>query len=308
MNDKPLVSVVMITYGHEKYICDALNGVFIQNYDGPIELIIANDNSPDKTDEVIKEYLSTHPAPKNLNIRYTKHEQNKGMMPNFIWALEQANGKYIALCEGDDYWTDNLKLQKQVDFLEKNEDYVLTFHPVNILKTDGKLERDYLTKVPENYEVQEALLKYENYIHTPSVVFRNIITNYPIELSWSPIGDYLLYIILSYYGKFKQINDSLAVYRYGVGFFRKETRINRVKKSLLFYTLAISSLSDPESKKIMIDRQLYMIDHLQDVVKEETQSRFVKIFLKLKGVLSISFFKSSLASIINRKTITHEPK
>lgn len=90
--DLPKVSVVTITYGHEKYITETLDGVLMQQYEGPVEFIIANDNSPDATDEVVKKYFLENPAPSNFEIKYTKHETNKGMMPNFIWALEQATG------------------------------------------------------------------------------------------------------------------------------------------------------------------------------------------------------------------------
>lgn len=124
----PKVSVVTITYGHEKYITETLDGVLMQKYDGHIEFIIANDNSPDTTDEVVKKYFLENPVPSNFEIKYTKHETNKGMMPNFIWAIEQATGEYIALCEGDDYWTDPLKLQKQVDFMDANNDLAFSFH------------------------------------------------------------------------------------------------------------------------------------------------------------------------------------
>jgi glycosyltransferase involved in cell wall biosynthesis len=125
MDQKPTVSVVMITYNHEKYIAEAMNGVFMQKCDFDIEFIIANDKSTDETDRKILECLSEVSIPQNIKIEYANHEQNKGVSGNFIWALQQANGKYIALCEGDDYWTDPLKLKKQVDFLEKNEKYNL---------------------------------------------------------------------------------------------------------------------------------------------------------------------------------------
>lgn len=128
MNNKlPKVSVVTITYGHQDYILDTLKGVLMQEYIGEIEFIIANDNSPDETDRVVTEFLNTNSIPSRFEIKYTKHEKNLGMMPNFIWALKQAKGKYIALCEGDDYWTDPLKLQKQVDFLEENGGYVACY-------------------------------------------------------------------------------------------------------------------------------------------------------------------------------------
>ena len=100
------------------------------------------------------------------------------------------------MCEGDDYWTDPYKLQKQVDFLEANPDYVLNFHKVKILKPDGLLVDDFITKVPDNYETQETLARLGNYIHTPSVVFRNLIIELPKEFSLSPIGDYFLYMLL----------------------------------------------------------------------------------------------------------------
>ena len=114
-----LVSVVMITYNHEKYIQQAIEGVLMQKINFHIELIIADDTSPDQTENIVKKIIVEHPN--GHWIKYTKHKFNKGVSKNFTWALKQAKGKYIALCEGDDYWTDPLKLQKQVDFLEENE-------------------------------------------------------------------------------------------------------------------------------------------------------------------------------------------
>src|SRR5688572_14136755 len=118
-----MVSVCMITYGHEPFIREAIEGVLMQRVEFNIEFIIADDASPDGTEQIIKEYVLSHP--KRHCIRYTKHESNKGMIGNLVWAIGECNGKYIALCEGDDYWTDPLKLQKQVDFLEQNNDCIL---------------------------------------------------------------------------------------------------------------------------------------------------------------------------------------
>jgi len=93
--EKPIVSVVMITYGHENYIEEAIKGVLMQEITFPIELIIANDNSPDNTDLVVKKILKDHP--KSSIVKYIKHQVNKGMMLNFIYALSESKGKYIAL-------------------------------------------------------------------------------------------------------------------------------------------------------------------------------------------------------------------
>lgn len=120
---EPLVSIIMITYGHEKFIAEAIEGVFTQQTNFPVELIIANDNSPDKTSEIVEKIMCQ--APSHITVKYTCHPINKGMRLNFYWALEQAHGKYIAYCEGDDYWVDPLKLQKQVNFLEANSNYTV---------------------------------------------------------------------------------------------------------------------------------------------------------------------------------------
>jgi glycosyltransferase involved in cell wall biosynthesis len=131
-----LVSVVMITYAHESFIREAIEGILMQNTTFEVELIIADDNSPDNTSAIVKSFESQS----NFHwIKYTKHSKNKGMTPNFIWALEQCKGKYVALCEGDDYWTDPLKLQKQVDFLEENPEYGLVcggFNCINHLTNE----------------------------------------------------------------------------------------------------------------------------------------------------------------------------
>lgn len=131
------VSVIMITYGHEKYIEEAIESVLMQECDFEVELIVANDCSPDGTDFVVNNIIQNHS--KSSWIKYTKHPQNKGMIPNFTWAVKQCKGKYIAICEGDDYWTDPLKLQKQVDFLEDNSEYTFCVHRYK-LYIDNKKE------------------------------------------------------------------------------------------------------------------------------------------------------------------------
>ena len=176
-NQSPKVSVVSITYGHQEFILETIKGVLMQQYKGEIEFIIANDNSPDDTHSIVTNFLTTNPIPTGFQVKYTKHENNLGMMPNFMWALQQATGNYIALCEGDDYWTDTLKLQKQVDFLEENEDVSLCFHNCNVLFDDkdniASNNNRGLEVITENrvYESLEILKKW--LIPTASVIFRS---------------------------------------------------------------------------------------------------------------------------------------
>lgn len=249
--ENSVVSVVMITYGHEKFIEKAIKGVLMQECDFDFELIIANDCSPDNTDILIANVIKN--SPKANCIKYVRHESNIGMMTNFIFALNSAKGKYVALCEGDDYWTDSLKLQKQVDYLEQNARYILCFHKVEILKLDDTIVSDFLTKVPNNYEDRAVLLERGNYIHTPSVMFKNNLIEIPEIIKQSPIGDFLLYVLLTKYGKIGFIDEVMAVYRHNVGVLSK-SKNNAFKNALTMNLILIKIVDDKEDLKIVFKR------------------------------------------------------
>ena len=218
MNKNPTVSVVMITFNHEKFIKEAILGVLVQDCDFDIEFIIANDKSTDSTDDVITKYLDQLTIPDNINIEYTNHQENKGMIPNFVWALKQARGKYIALCEGDDYWTDPLKLQKQVGFLEEHEDYVMCFHrckTLSIINGNQVFKEQKLDAIDYYYSI-ENLLSYWN-IPTASIVFRRQKETIPQDFLKVASGDIALAIYLFQFGKFYLFKEIMSIYRVGVG-------------------------------------------------------------------------------------------
>jgi glycosyltransferase involved in cell wall biosynthesis len=208
MHKQVLISVVMITYGHEKFIREAIEGVLMQKVDFDLELVIADDNSPDNTEQVVLDIASSHPNGKW--IKYTKHKKNKGMMPNFIWTLEQCKGKYIAMCDGDDYWTDPNKLQKQVDFLDANPDMTLCAHNACIFE-NNTVRR---ASVVEQFTIltKKELISH-NPIMTASVVFRNNLIDIPKWLSESPFGDYALYFLAIMKGRIGILPDYMCVYR-----------------------------------------------------------------------------------------------
>src|SRR5690554_5301571 len=133
----PLVSVWMITYNHEQYIKQAIEGVLMQQTTFRIELVIGEDCSTDNTANIIREYEQKNPG--LIKARY--NNQNIGMIPNMIKTLEECNGKYIALCEGDDFWTDPFKLQKQVDFLETHLDYTGAAHQATVKHEHSNAEQ-----------------------------------------------------------------------------------------------------------------------------------------------------------------------
>lgn len=208
----PTVSVCMISYGHENYIEEAINGVLMQQCDFEIELILSNDCSPDNTDAVVQRILKNHPL--SYKIRYIKHEKNLGMMPNFLFALDQCKGQYIALCEGDDFWTDALKLQKQVDFLRENEDCSLCFHNATVYYETSKHTRLFIKEYHKTFYTGKDIL--ENWlIPTASMLFVNVLkqNKLPSFFSKAMHGDLALQLFLYEFGNFGLINENMCTYR-----------------------------------------------------------------------------------------------
>ncbi len=211
---KPKVSVTMITYGHGKYIKEAIEGVLMQVCDFEVELIVANDKSPDNTEVVVMDIIKNHPN--GHWIKYTRHEDNKGMIPNFMWSLEQCKGKYIALCEGDDYWTDPLKLQKQVDFLECNQDYSFSMSRVDVLieKTkEIKKRKELVNPTQKEYFTLRDYLK-SPFSQTSSFMFKNDDFDFPSWTAKTHAGDQTLVVLKTgLKGKIKYHEECFSIYR-----------------------------------------------------------------------------------------------
>lgn len=203
-----------MAYNHQDFIAQAIEGVLSQKTTFDIELIIANDYSTDNTDSIIKKIIERDNNAKE-KIRYINNSKNIGMQPNFILAYNHCKGKYIAECEGDDYWTDPYKLQKQVDFLESNPEYAITFHKVKIYnEIKQKFEEDTLNTFTNETTTLNDLLR-GNYIRTVSTVFRNSrkLASLIEKLSDVTPGDWLVFIITASTGKIRYINQEMAVYR-----------------------------------------------------------------------------------------------
>jgi glycosyltransferase involved in cell wall biosynthesis len=209
------VSVIMITYAHENFIEKAIEGVLMQECNFDVELIIADDNSPDGTEHIVQKMRSEHPN--GHKVHYTKHPHNKGMMGNFMWAFSQAQFKYIALCEGDDYWTSPNKLQKQVDFMESNLQYSMCFHSVDIVMAS---EADhYVYPIPKSDVLKLDDVIKSHYIPTCSLLFRQEYFNgsLPFWFAKSVSGDIPLEIILASKGDTKFLDEKMACYSRNLG-------------------------------------------------------------------------------------------
>ncbi len=210
LSRNPVISVHMITYNHEPYIAQAIEGMLMQETDFPIELIIGEDCSTDRTREIILDYQKKHPQ----IIRVIMSEINIGAMPNLIRVAKACRGKYVAICEGDDYWTDPYKLQKQVDFLQANPDFSLCFHDALIL-WEGKSypPRYFCSKDQKEISTIEDVIG-EWFIPSASMVIRKKhITPLPEWFQDIYNGDYALHLLLAEKGKIKYCDEVMSVYR-----------------------------------------------------------------------------------------------
>jgi len=196
----------MITYGHEQFIQQAIESILKQQTSFSFELVIANDCSPDMTDKVVNNIIETYNNADS--IRYYSHSTNKGMYANFIFALRECRGQYIALCEGDDYWTDPFKLQKQVDFLEANLDYEVCFTNIAIANENGVITKNALiTDSRKSTYVRNNL---PIWAPTLTRVFRNRSFS---TVPAAPGLDTIMLLWQSQFGRIKFINEITGVYR-----------------------------------------------------------------------------------------------
>lgn len=166
--DDLLVSVAIITYNHEEYIEDAIKSVLTQECDYSIELIISDDCSKDSTESAIRNAIQNNPN--NYIIKYFRQPINLGMHNNFLFAINQCQGKYLAFCEGDDFWINEHKLQKQIDYLEKDDACGMVFSNAQMHAAENV--PNGLTTIKENryYTGIEILSSW--IVPTPSVVIR----------------------------------------------------------------------------------------------------------------------------------------
>ena len=270
----------MITYCHEAFIREAIEGILMQECNFEVELIVANDCSPDNTDAIVNEIIHNHQ--KSNWIKYTKHNVNKGMCLNFIWALEQSQGKYIAICEGDDYWTDPLKLQKQVDFLKDNKEYVITYARAQPFDDTGLINK----KTGSERDLSnDELIKCIG-INTLTVCFRNIINKYPEEMKTAQLGDLFLWSLLGHYGKGKFLEEiKHSMYRVHSGGAFSMQNLNKKKEmwfstSHALYTYYYRLRNDKYKKHFEESFLRSAISHIG--YKSSFKIFFRRLFLKIK--------------------------
>jgi glycosyltransferase involved in cell wall biosynthesis len=213
-----LVSICCIAYNHEKYIANAIESFLMQKTNFDYEVLIHDDASTDKTPDIINYYKSNFPDIIKPLIQ-TENQYSKGVgCIHYKYNFSRAKGKYIALCEGDDYWTDPYKLQKQVDYMENNPKCGMCFHAANKVRVNKK-NIGVIKPYDENCisKTEDIIIGDGGFMATSSILHRkDIMENAPDFCLNAPVGDYPLQIICSTQEYAYYINDFMSVYRVGV--------------------------------------------------------------------------------------------
>lgn len=252
MAEDPLVSVLMLTYNHEKFVAQAIESVLMQQVNYKYEIVIGEDCSTDRTRDIIVDFKNQY----GNNIKLILQEKNTGGYKNSTDAYNACRGKYIALLEGDDYWTDPHKLQKQVEFLEKNPDFAICFHNMQIIYED-ELHKNCLSNINQQEITNiEELASCGNYIYTASCFFRKFLSELPDWIYQCPVGDYPIHLLNAQYGKIKFIDEVMGVYRvHKGGMWENKSWIYRMEKWLEMLEI-IKDKFDEDTNKILNNQLL----------------------------------------------------
>lgn len=213
------LSICVPTYNHERYISQMLDGALMQKTSFPFEVVIGDDASTDKTADIIRAYSARYPG----RIRAFLHSENQGPASprefagrnNVLGLVNACQGEYVAMCEGDDYWTDPLKLQKQVDFLDQNPEFSVCHHNAEVIYEDCSTGHLFNQEDQPLESSIEDVLEDKWFMATASWVYRNYFRTTPFA-HWhahAAAGDWALLIQIAARGKIGYLPETMGIYR-----------------------------------------------------------------------------------------------
>jgi glycosyltransferase involved in cell wall biosynthesis len=233
MNDRPMpprpvkVSTLVLTYNHERFLAETIEGFLLQKTDFPCELVIAEDCSTDGTRDVIRRYWEKHPE----RIRVLLNRRNIGAHRTYTRAYQACRGQYLATVEGDDYWTAPDKLQRQADLLDRRPECVMCFHSVNMVWSDGSREPILYRppRIKETYTLRD--LAETNFIASCSPMYRRGV--FGVHPEWyyiMPVGDWCEHVLHAQHGDIGYIDEPMGVYRqHGGGVYSMKPAAQRLR-------------------------------------------------------------------------------
>jgi glycosyltransferase involved in cell wall biosynthesis len=237
------VSVLTITYNQEKYVAQALDSILMQQVDFDYEIVICEDASTDRTREIVLEYAGKHPDKIRVLLRdaaAAEHDRARslGGKTNFVNGLQSCQGEFVAWLDGDDYWTDDHKLQKLVDFLESHPECSLSFHDATVLFEDNS-EAPRILYPPNQREITtlSELIATGVFPLPCTVLFRNkTFGELPESFNEVSNGDWLMFVLLAEHGNFGYLDEVMAAYRiHGAGFWSSLNTNQRLQQQTKTY-------------------------------------------------------------------------
>jgi glycosyltransferase involved in cell wall biosynthesis len=230
------LSILMITYKQEPFVAQAIASVLMQRTNFDFELVIGDDKSPDGTGQIAREFARQHPD----RIRFLEREANLGMHRNFYDTFAQCRGEYVAILEGDDYWTDPEKLQIQADALDAHPNWAICFHPAAVLEDGQTTPTRELPPPGERRPIYGlADILRGNMIQTPTVMFRNhLFDEFPGWLIDLPMLDWPVHALNARKGDIGFIDRTMAVYRmHGGGIWSMKSMRTKREATQKLYAL-----------------------------------------------------------------------
>ena len=275
------ISIISLVYNHEKYLHEFFNGILSQKHDFDYELIIGVDKSNDHSKEICLEYQNKFP----LNIKVIAHDERVGMFNNFYSVYSACTGQYVAICEGDDYWTDECKLQKQVAILDNNIKAVMCFTDIRVFDNDKQeYFPNWTNNDKEKYTIKD-IIKFDS-ISTCSVIFRNgLMTSFNKAFNNLPMVDWPFYLHLLLHGDAYYLPDITSVYR--VSFdssYSKNSVIEQLIKKHRVYEYLLGQPSFENYRKEIIKAYYISLYAISIRLKKGEIIRVKYMYIILKDV------------------------
>ena len=301
----PLVSICCVTYNHENYIRQCLEGFVMQQTNFPFEVLVHEDASTDNTAKIVKEYEAKYPDLFRCVYQTENQFLKQNTLQNILFPM--IRGKYVALCEGDDYWTDPLKLQKQSDFLSENPEYSVCFHAVNE-KRDDKIEfSTHQPDVEKTFDIRD--LAKGNFIHTPSVLFIKGLFEFPDWFFQVQAADYVIHMLNARKGLIKYFPEPMAVYRiHAQGIWNLQKYEYRLLNTIKTIDLMINEF-DGNVKEILIKQNAGYYNSLAKIAYSERDVEKAKRYLEkafflddsLKEEWLINYYPTMIFRLFNSR-------
>lgn len=310
--DKPVVSICCITYNHEPYIEDALEGFLIQETDFPFEILIHDDASTDRTADIIREYEAKYP--KLIKPIYqSENKYSKGIKPNPTFNFPRVQGDFIAFCEGDDFWLTVNKLQRQCE-ISKQSDVSVVFH--SAIELDMSSQEKKIIARQRNSDgvipLEKSIKGRGGFMPTASLFCSAMIIKEKLhwfQNEW-PIGDFFLQMILSYEGRIYYIDEPMCLYRRNVPSSwtdkqKLESESLKYKKAMLAGIIDLYSLLGERDKKYLLAHPTFFYEKgilfnkekpLSSLWKMLSEVFFWDVSLSFKYIYMITLVSFSFSS------------